>query len=81
LHEGAVMDWKRWTQQFHYGAIRNNNSRMFKLLGPDIGFDSIGDFTVAKAMSRFLINWTKTTNWLKPLFTTSTQKTMIWWQP
>jgi len=54
LHEGAVMDWEKgWTQQFHYGAIRNNNSRMFKLLGPDIGFDSIGDFTVAKAMSRF----------------------------
>jgi glucuronate isomerase len=54
LHEGAVMDWEKgWTQQFHYGAIRNNNTRMFKQLGPDIGFDSIGDFTVAKAMSRF----------------------------
>ena len=43
-----------WTQQFHYGAIRDNNSRMFKLLGPDTGFDSIGQFNTAKAMSRFL---------------------------
>lgn len=54
LYEGAVMDWEKgWTQQFHYGAIRNNNTRLFKQLGPDTGFDSIGDFNVAKAMSRF----------------------------
>lgn len=53
--EFAVMDWEKgWTQQFHYGAIRNNNTRMFRQLGPDTGFDSIGDFTVAKAMSKFL---------------------------
>ncbi len=51
----AVMDWETgWTQQFHYGAIRDNNSRRFRDLGPDTGFDSIGDFTVAKAMSKFL---------------------------
>jgi glucuronate isomerase len=55
LYEGAVMDWEKgWTQQFHYGAIRDNNTRMFRKLGPDTGFDSIGDFTVAKNMSRFL---------------------------
>lgn len=55
LHEGALMDWEKgWTQQFHYGAIRNNNTRLFNQLGPDTGFDSIGDFSVAKAMSRFL---------------------------
>lgn len=54
LYEGAVMDWEKgWTQQFHYGAIRNNNTRLFNQLGPDTGFDSIGDFTVAKSMSRF----------------------------
>ncbi|MCC8173530.1 MAG: glucuronate isomerase, partial [Odoribacter sp.] len=53
--EFAVMDWEKgWTQQFHYGAIRNNSTRLFKQLGPDTGFDSIGDFTVAKAMSKFL---------------------------
>ena len=43
-----------WTQQFHYGAIRNNNSKMFKLLGPDTGFDSIGEFNTAKSCARFL---------------------------
>ena len=52
--EFAVMDHASgWTQQFHYGAIRDNNSRMFAQLGPDTGFDSIGDFTVAKNMSKF----------------------------
>ena len=55
LYEMAVMDWEKgWTQQFHYGAIRNNNSRMFSILGPDTGYDSIGDFTVALTLSRFL---------------------------
>jgi glucuronate isomerase len=53
--EFAIMDHDSgWTQQFHYGAIRDNNSRMFKQLGADTGFDSIGDFTVAKNMSKFL---------------------------
>src|SRR5690606_30749904 len=54
LHEGAIMDWEKgWTQQFHYGAIRNNNTRLYNKLGPDTGFDSIGDFNIAKPMSRF----------------------------
>ena len=53
--EFAIMDHDAgWTQQFHYGAMRNNNTRMMRQLGPDTGFDSIGDFTVAKNMSRFL---------------------------
>lgn len=48
----AMMDHDRgWTQQFHIGAIRNNNSRMLQLLGPDTGYDSIGDFEVARPMS------------------------------
>jgi glucuronate isomerase len=42
-----------WTQQFHYGAIRDNNTKMFKQAGPDTGFDSIGEFSTAKAMSRY----------------------------
>jgi len=55
MYEFAIMDAKSgWTQQFHYGAIRDNNSRLFANLGPDTGFDSIGDFTVAKNMSKFL---------------------------
>jgi glucuronate isomerase len=50
----AEMDWEKgWTQQFHYGAIRNNNTRLFHKLGPDTGFDSIGTFSTAKAMSKF----------------------------
>lgn len=51
----AEMDWEKgWTQQFHYGVIRNNNTRLFNLVGPDTGFDSIGTFTTAKALSKFL---------------------------
>jgi glucuronate isomerase len=50
----AEMDWEKgWTQQFHYGAIRNNNTRLFNKLGPDTGFDSIGVFLTAKAMAKF----------------------------
>jgi glucuronate isomerase len=55
LYEFAVMDHeKNWTQQFHVGALRNNSSRMKRELGPDTGFDSIGDLNVARPMSRFL---------------------------
>ena len=43
-----------WTIQIHYGAMRNNNSKMFEALGPDTGFDSIGDWPVAAALSRLL---------------------------
>ena len=44
---------KGWTQQFHLGAIRDNNKRLLSQLGPDTGFDSIGDFSQARAMSEF----------------------------
>ena len=55
LYEGGKMDWeKNWTQQFHYGAIRNNNSLMFKKLGPDTGYDSIADHNVANDLSKLL---------------------------
>jgi len=55
MYEGAKMDWEKgWTQQFHYGVIRNNNTRMFKLLGADTGHDSICDLNVAKNLSKFL---------------------------
>lgn len=43
-----------WVQQFHIGPIRNNNSRLLKKLGPDTGFDSVGDFSQAVNLSRFL---------------------------
>jgi glucuronate isomerase len=45
-----------WTQQFHLGAIRNNNQRMLRELGPDTGFDSIGDYSQATALSKFFNN-------------------------
>ncbi len=49
------MNHKRgWVQQFHVGAMRNNNSRMFRNMGPDTGWDSIGTPQDAIKMSRFL---------------------------
>lgn len=43
-----------WVQQFHLGALRNNNSRMHQLLGADTGWDSIGDYPQAQNLSKFL---------------------------
>ena len=55
LYEFGIMDHEKgWTQQFHIGALRNNNTRLFRKLGPDTGFDSIGDFEIARPMSRLL---------------------------
>ncbi|MFM6975448.1 MAG: glucuronate isomerase [Sphingobacteriaceae bacterium] len=45
---------KGWVQQFHLGAIRNNNDRLLTSLGPDTGFDSIGDFAQGRALAKFL---------------------------
>jgi glucuronate isomerase len=54
LHKIAVMNHEKgWVQQFHVGAIRNNNSKMMNQIGPDQGFDSIGDLNMAENMSRF----------------------------
>lgn len=54
LELGIMNHEKGWTQQFHYGALRNNNSLMLNRTGPDTGFDSIGDEPVARSMSLFL---------------------------
>ncbi|WP_339734855.1 glucuronate isomerase [uncultured Sunxiuqinia sp.] len=55
LYEFGIMDHSRgWTQQFHIGAQRNNNTRLFKKLGPDTGFDSIGDVPVAAPLAKLL---------------------------
>ena len=43
-----------WTKQLHLGALRNNNTRLLTKIGPDTGFDSIGDFPQAVALSRYL---------------------------
>ena len=51
----AEMDYESgWTQQFHYGPMRDNNSKMFRLVGPDTGFDSIGQAVTAESLARFL---------------------------
>jgi glucuronate isomerase len=51
----AEWDWEKgFVQQYHLGALRNNNSRMLKQLGPDTGWDSVGDFSQAKALAKFL---------------------------
>ncbi|MGB8226172.1 MAG: glucuronate isomerase [Sedimentisphaerales bacterium] len=55
MYEFGLMDAEKgWVQQLHLGALRNNNTRMFKTLGPDTGFDSIGDFEIAKPLAKFL---------------------------
>ena len=54
LYEFARMDAESgWTQQFHVGAIRNNNTKMFNLVGPDTGYDAIHDLQCAEAGHRF----------------------------
>jgi glucuronate isomerase len=51
---GKMYHAKGWVQQFHLGALRNNNTRSLTKLGPDTGFDSIGDYSQASALSGFL---------------------------
>ncbi|MBI1783131.1 MAG: glucuronate isomerase [Sphingobacteriales bacterium] len=45
---------KKWVQQYHLGAMRNNSERKMNALGPDTGFDSIGDFSQGRTLSKFL---------------------------
>lgn len=55
LYIFAIWDHEKgWVQQYHLGALRNNNARMLELSGPDTGWDSIGDFSQAKSMAMFL---------------------------
>ena len=54
LFESALMDYEKgWTQQFHFGPLRNNNSKMYQQLGADAGYDSMGDWSTAESMSAF----------------------------
>jgi glucuronate isomerase len=53
-HLGVLYHQMGWTQQFHLGALRNVNRRKLKELGPDTGWDSIGDFKQAVALARYL---------------------------
>ena len=45
---------KQWTKQLHLGARRNNNARFYAEVGPDAGFDSIGDWSQAAALQQYL---------------------------
>ncbi|MDP1676573.1 MAG: glucuronate isomerase [Bacteroidota bacterium] len=55
LFEFGVMDYERgWVQQYHLGALRNTNTRMHKILGPDTGYDVIGDFEIARPLTKLL---------------------------
>ena len=55
LYEFGVMDWEKgWTQQLHIGALRSNNTRLHRQVGPDTGYDSIADFNYATPLSRLL---------------------------
>lgn len=53
IYLGKKYHQKNWTQQYHLGAIRNNNRRLLKKVGADVGCDSIGDFSYAAFMSHF----------------------------
>ncbi|TAK54087.1 MAG: glucuronate isomerase [Bacteroidetes bacterium] len=53
LMELCLMDHAAgWVQQFHLGAMRNTNPRMYRELGPDTGYDSIGDFPIAQPLAK-----------------------------
>lgn len=54
LEQGRMDAQAGWAQQYHYGVIRNNNTKMFNLLGPDAGFDSIGEFNAALPLVHLL---------------------------
>ena len=51
---GELYADKGWAMQLHLSALRNNNTRMLSMLGPDTGFDSIGDLLIANKLSNFL---------------------------
>lgn len=54
LYFGRLDAEKGWTKQLHLGARRNNNARMFAQLGPDTGYDSIGDWPQIDALAAYL---------------------------
>ena len=55
LFEFALWDHEKgWVQQYHLGALRSNNTRKLRELGSDTGWDSIGDFSQARSLSKFL---------------------------
>jgi glucuronate isomerase len=69
VYDFAVMDHARgWVQQYHLGAMRNNNARFMRTLGPDTGFDSVGDFPQGVTLARFLDRLDTTNQLAKTIF-------------
>lgn len=54
IYFGKLDAARGWTKQMHFGALRNNSTRGFRVAGPDTGFDSIGDWPQAENLSRYL---------------------------
>lgn len=54
LYLASEYQRREWVQQYHIGALRNNNTRMFQLIGADVGFDSINDQPLAESLSKLL---------------------------
>ncbi len=55
MYEFGIMNHSRgWVQQYHLGALRNTNTRMMKALGPDTGYDVIGDFEIARPLTKLM---------------------------
>lgn len=68
LYNFALWDHEKgWVQQFHLGALRNNNSRLLENIGVDAGLDSMGDFQQGVPLSRFLDKLDKTNSLAKTI--------------
>jgi glucuronate isomerase len=75
LYELSLMDHRRgWVQQFHLGAMRNNNTRMTGRLGPNTGFDSIGEYELGRPLARFLDRLDRTDQLAKTILYNSNPK-------
>lgn len=75
LHELCVLNHQRgWVQQFHIGAVRNNNTRMMRTVGPQAGFDSMADRHYGKKLARFLDNLDVTNQLTKTILHTLNPK-------
>ncbi len=60
LFLGQCYAKRQWIQQYHIGALRNNNDRLLSILGPDTGFDSINDTAIAEPLSKLMNKLDKT---------------------
>ncbi len=69
LFFGQLDAQRGWTKQLHLGALRSNNTRLLKQLGPDTGFDSIGDWPQVPLWRPIWTGWTPRMHCPRPSFT------------